>query len=193
MIVTILLEWLAGIAVVLFSAIGALLTRRVAIRRRGGTFDCSLRLTLGLAQAAVHYGGHVPAVDADPGGPADPARPGLPPALRGTRVPFSAYGVRAGRGWAYGIAKYRQDRVDWFRIFSYSYRPAVVLLRRELEVVGRRDAEGHEETALFPGWTIVECGFGAGIVELALSPDALTGFLSWLEAAPPGQNVGRVP
>ncbi|MGH6656074.1 MAG: DUF2550 family protein, partial [Actinocrinis sp.] len=34
--------------------------------------------------------------------------------------------------------------------------------------------------------------FGAGLVELAMSPDALTGFLSWLEAAPPGQNVSRV-
>jgi hypothetical protein len=100
--------------------------------------------------------------------------------------------VRAGRGWAYGIAQYENDRIDWFRIFSYAYRPAAVLTRRDLEVIGRRDAVGHDELALFPGWTIVECRFGTGLVELAMSPDALTGFLSWLEAAPPGQNVSRV-
>ena len=107
-------------------------------------------------------------------------------------TPLSASGVRAGRGWAYGIAQYENDRIDWFRIFSYAYRPAAVLTRRDLEVIGRRDAVGHDELALFPGWAIVECRFGTGLVELAMSPDALTGFLSWLEAAPPGQNVSRV-
>ncbi|WP_312886962.1 DUF2550 domain-containing protein [Actinocrinis puniceicyclus] len=100
--------------------------------------------------------------------------------------------MRAGRGWSYGIAQYENDRIDWYRIFSYAYRPAAVLTRRDLEVVGRRDAEGEDELALFPGWTIVECTFGTGLVELAMAPDALTGFLSWLEAAPPGQNVSRV-
>ncbi|MGH3416143.1 MAG: DUF2550 domain-containing protein, partial [Actinocrinis sp.] len=117
---------------------------------------------------------------------------GLGLGLRGARTPPSASAVRSGRGWAYGIAQYENDRIDWFRIFSYAYRPAAVLTRRDLEVVGRRDAEGHDEVALFPGWNIVECKFGAGLVELAMSPDALTGFLSWLEAAPPGQNVSRV-
>jgi hypothetical protein len=119
-------------------------------------------------------------------------RESFPAAERGTRTPLSASGVRAGRGWAYGIAQYENDRIDWFRIFSYAYRPAAVLTRRDLEVIARRDADGHEELALFPGWTIVECRFGTGLVELAMSPDALTGFLSWLEAAPPGQNVSRV-
>jgi hypothetical protein len=98
----------------------------------------------------------------------------------------------AGGGWSYGIAHYENDRIDWYRIFSYAYRPAAVLTRSELDVVGRREAEGSEELVLFPGWTIVECRFGTQVVELAMSPDALTGFLSWLEAAPPGQNVSRV-
>lgn len=198
MTVTVLLEWLAALALVFLGAIGALFTRRVVIRRRGGTFDCSLRLTPGSARAAVHFGassagagGASPALAMAGGSPA--AETEHPKASeRGTRTPFSASGVRAGRGWAYGIAQYENDRIDWFRIFSYAYRPAAVLTRRDLEVIGRRDAVGHDELALFPGWAIVECRFGTGIVELAMSPDALTGFLSWLESAPPGQNVSRV-
>lgn len=204
MIITALLEWLAAVALVLLCAIGALFTRRVVIRRRGGTFDCSLRLTPGSARAAVHFGqSHARAggeagagAVAGPGAGAAGAEAGTGTGTevhrRGTRTPLSASAVRAGRGWSYGIAQYENDRIDWYRIFSYAYRPAAVLTRRDLEVVGRRDTEGQEELALFPGWTIVECKFGTGLVELAMSPDALTGFLSWLEAAPPGQDVSRV-
>ncbi|HEU5426243.1 MAG TPA: DUF2550 domain-containing protein [Actinocrinis sp.] len=197
MIVTALLEWLAAVALVLLCAIGALFTRRVVIRRRGGTFDCSLRLTPGSARAAVHFGqSHARANGEARSGLHEPyqahaAHEGEPH-RRGTRTPLSASAVRAGRGWSYGIAQYENDRIDWYRIFSYAYRPAAVLTRRDLEVVARRDTEGQEELALFPGWTIVECKFGTGLVELAMSPDALTGFLSWLEAAPPGQDVSRV-
>lgn len=263
-VITALLEGLAVACLIGLCAIGALFTRRVAIRRRGGTFDCSLRLTpaseTGATRAAAHFGvGASASMHAHTSAPAhhshhdsgpqsagsglvsglgsesemDPAPaavsaqrqngyslldpqhpqqhpnsaphpnaqqnthptfhlPSVPHDQRGTRVPFSASGVRAGRGWSYGIAQYENDRIDWYRIFSYAYRPAAVLTRRDLEVLGRRDADGNEELALFPGWTIVECRFGAGLVELAMSPDALTGFLSWLEAAPPGQNVGRV-
>ncbi|MGH3416810.1 MAG: DUF2550 family protein, partial [Actinocrinis sp.] len=113
MILTAVLEWLAAVALVLLCAIGALFTRRVVIRRRGGTFDCSLRLTPGSAQAAVHSGAK--------------ALTGLGLGLRGARTPPSASAVRSGRGWAYGIAQYENDRIDWFRIFSYAYRPAAVL------------------------------------------------------------------
>ena len=202
-----LLEILAVLCLAFLCALGALFTRRVTIRRRGGTFDCSLRLTplptapRGLARqgetrAAVRSGagGAAAGVAAGAGAPAGPAAEHeiLAPAERGTRVPFSASGVRAGRGWSYGIAQYEPDRIDWYRIFSYAYRPAAVLTRRDLEVVSRREAVDGEELALFPGWTIVECRFGSGLVELAMAPDALTGFLSWLEAAPPGQDVNRV-
>ena len=169
-------------------AIGALFLRRVMIRRRGGTFDCSLRLTPalpGAARAAAHVGR--PRARR----PARPSRRAAAP-VRGTGTPFTAAAVRDGRGWSYGIAQYGADRVDWYRIFSYAFRPAAVLTRRDLEVVGRRAPEGTEELALFPGWTILDCRFGAGYAELALSEDALTGFLSWLEAAPPGQDVSRV-
>jgi len=200
---TFVLECLASVCLVVFCAIGALFTRRVMIRRRGGTFDCSLRLTPavpGVAWAAVRSGpvGSSRGRPGSRGGSPAPAPVTVAAGggdrirVRGTRTPFTASGVREGRGWSYGIAQYRADHVDWYRIFSYAFRPAAVLTRRDLRVLGRREPQGHEESALFPGWTILECGFGAGHVELALAEDALTGFLSWLEAAPPGQNVSRV-
>jgi Protein of unknown function (DUF2550) len=194
-----LLEALAALCLLILLAIGALFLRRVMIRRRGGTFDCSLRLTPalpGAARAAAHVGR--PATATDPAHPEPLERPEpdqepAPAPIRGTGTPFTAAAVRDGRGWSYGIAQYGADRVDWYRIFSYAFRPAAVLTRRDLEVVGRREPEGTEELALFPGWAILDCRFGgAGYAELALSEDALTGFLSWLEAAPPGQDVSRV-
>ncbi|MBR7837310.1 DUF2550 domain-containing protein [Actinospica durhamensis] len=181
---SVVLEFVVSLCLLVLFAIGALFLRRVMIRRRGGTFDCSLRLTPalpGATRAASRLGGPA-AAEAEPeSGP-----------VRGTGTPLTAAAVRDGRGWSYGIAQYGADRVDWYRIFSYAFRPAAVLTRRDLEVVGRREPEGTEELALFPGWTILDCRFGAGYAELALSEDALTGFLSWLEAAPPGQGVSRV-
>jgi hypothetical protein len=35
----------------------------------------------------------------------------------------------------------------------------------------------------------VTCRTPAGLLEVAMSPEALTGFLAWLEAGPPGQRV----
>lgn len=182
------LEVLASLCLLVLLAIGALFLRRVMIRHRGGTFDCSLRLTPalpGATRAAARIGALAPPTEPEPdAGAAVP--------VRGTGTPFTAAAVRDGRGWSYGIAQYGADHVDWYRIFSYAFRPAAVLTRRDLEVIGRREPEGTEELALFPGWTILDCRFGAGYAELALSEDALTGFLSWLEAAPPGQDVSRV-
>lgn len=28
-----------------------------------------------------------------------------------------------GKGWVYGVARYSGDRVEWFRVFSYAFRP----------------------------------------------------------------------
>jgi len=37
----------------------------------------------------------------------------------------------------------------------------------------------------------LECETPSGSLEVAMSPEALTGFLAWLEAAPPGQRLRR--
>ena len=97
--------------------------------------------------------------------------------------------TRAGRGWMLGVGRYSGDLLEWFRIFSLSLRPKRTFRRSELEYVGRREAEGVEAYSLYSGHIIVTCRTPAGELEVAMSPDALTGFLAWLEAAPPGQRI----
>ncbi|WP_425829532.1 DUF2550 domain-containing protein [Streptomyces fractus] len=95
----------------------------------------------------------------------------------------------SGKGWGYGIARYNGDRVEWFRVFSYAPRPKRILERAAIEVTGRRSPEGEEELALLSDAMILACTHRGTRLELAMSEDALTGFLAWLEAAPPGQRV----
>jgi hypothetical protein len=94
-----------------------------------------------------------------------------------------------GKGWVYGVARYSGDRVEWFRVFSYAFRPRRVLDRPAIEVMGRRAAQGSEELALLSDAVVLSCVHRGTHLELAMSDDALTGFLAWLEAAPPGQRV----
>ncbi len=94
-----------------------------------------------------------------------------------------------GKGWAYGVARYNGDRVEWYRVFSYSPRPRRVLERSAIEVAGRRLPDGEEELALLSDAVVLACVHRGTRLELAMSDDALTGFLAWLEAAPPGQRV----
>ncbi|MFF8277537.1 DUF2550 domain-containing protein [Streptomyces lateritius] len=95
----------------------------------------------------------------------------------------------SGKGWVYGVARYSGDQVAWFRVFSYAPRPRRVLERSAIEVLDRRMPEGEEELALLSDAVIQGCMHRGTRLELAMSEDALTGFLAWLEAAPPGQRV----
>jgi len=94
---------------------------------------------------------------------------------------------RAGRGWVLGLGRYSGDVLEWFRIFSVSPRPKIDFQRVELAYVGRRDPAGVESYSLYSGHIIVTCTTPEGPLHVAMSPEALTGFLAWLEAAPPGQ------
>jgi hypothetical protein len=133
----------AAAVVLLLVAVGALAVRRRYVTRRGGTFDCSLRL-----RPASH-----------------------------------------GKGWALGVGRYAEDNLEWYRVFSYSTRPRRVMKRRDLQIVERRVPQGAEVFSLLAGAVIVRCRDGGDFVELAMGQDALTGFLAWLESAPPGQQV----
>ncbi|NJQ00801.1 DUF2550 domain-containing protein [Streptomyces zingiberis] len=94
-----------------------------------------------------------------------------------------------GKGWTYGVARYNGDRVEWFRVFSYAPRPRRMLERSAIEVLDRRTPRGEEELALLSDAVVLGCAHAGIRLELAMSEDALTGFLAWLEAAPPGQRV----
>lgn len=94
-----------------------------------------------------------------------------------------------GKGWTLGLGRYAGNSLEWFRVFSWSPRPRHVFPRGDLLVRGRRKPAGPEALSLLSGAVVIECGVGRDVIELALSDDALTGLLAWLESAPPGQNV----
>jgi len=113
-------------------------------------------------------------------------------------------GLRRGRDqrWRLGLAAYQPDELYWFSAFGVRLRPAVIFARSALSVVSRRPATTAEEASLGAGVVVLEClaggepagngqpRGGACSVELAMSEAALTGFLAWLEAAPPGYVAG---
>jgi hypothetical protein len=100
----------------------------------------------------------------------------------------------AGEGaWRPGVAAYSGDQFRWYHQFSVVLRPQAILERRTLNVAARRMATPAESAALGPGLFVVECEVGGhDSVELAMSEAALTGFLSWLEAAPPGSYLDQI-
>jgi hypothetical protein len=96
-----------------------------------------------------------------------------------------------GRGWVLGMGRYREDSLEWFRIFSPLPTPRRTWRRNDLKVLGQRDPEGAEEFALYAGHVVVTCRTPRGDAELAMSPSSLTGLQSWLEAGPPGSRPSR--
>lgn len=91
-----------------------------------------------------------------------------------------------GRGWVLGVGRYADNHLEYFRIFSLSHRPKRVWDRDGLVYRGRRQPVGEEASALYAGHLVATCSTAAGDLELAMSPDSLMGFQSWLEAGAPG-------
>lgn len=96
---------------------------------------------------------------------------------------------RHGGGWVLGVGRYAGDDLEWFRVFSLSPRPRRTLSRRDVVVRSRREPKGPEALALLKGVEVIELGSTTGPVEIALDTSALTGFLAWLEARPPGATL----
>ncbi len=97
-----------------------------------------------------------------------------------------------GAGWALGVGRYNSGLLEWFRFFSYSLRPRQVFQRNEVQVLTTRDPDPVEAVALNADNRILRIKVPDGTSvrewELAMSPESLTGLLSWLEAAPPGDR-----
>lgn len=96
----------------------------------------------------------------------------------------------AGRGWHQGVGRYRGDDFAWFRIASLRSGPDRVFGREQLEIIERRGVTVPESYAMPVGSVVLRCRIGVGELELAMRRDTLTGFLSWLEAAPPRSRGG---
>lgn len=100
-----------------------------------------------------------------------------------------------GRGWVLGVGRYSGDVLEFFRVFSLSPRPRRALQRGSIRYDGPREPVSGESHSLYSGHVIIGCrtiaasaGGRSESFELAMSPDALTGFLAWLEASPPGSR-----
>jgi len=94
-----------------------------------------------------------------------------------------------GGGWVLGVGRFHGDLLQWYRVFSLAMRPRRTLTRRDLTVVAQRQPMATERRALLAGAVVMECRSSAGPVELAMGPSAVTGFLAWLEATPPGATL----
>lgn len=95
---------------------------------------------------------------------------------------------RPGGSWRLGVAAYGADELRWYDSFGIRLTPEEAMSRHTLTVTSRREADAAEAALLGPGMVVVSCRAGeeAEPVELAMGEAALTGFLSWLESAPPG-------
>ncbi|WP_018729390.1 DUF2550 domain-containing protein [Salinispora oceanensis] len=91
-----------------------------------------------------------------------------------------------GRGWAPGFGRFVGDELRLYRMFSFALRPRRTLSRKGLAVERRRLPEGQERFSMPADWIILRCTSHHAPVEIAMARSTVTGFLSWLEAAPPG-------
>ncbi|GLZ48044.1 hypothetical protein Acsp06_42290 [Actinomycetospora sp. NBRC 106375] len=115
-------------------------------------------------------------------------RGGVDVALRPSPPLDTATGRPSDRGWRTGVGRYRGNQFRLFHVGGLRTAPRVVLDRTELEIVDRRpprDGEMHAATA-----TVLSLRTRGGTWEIAMAPDVLTGFSSWLESIPPGRSTG---
>jgi hypothetical protein len=86
--------------------------------------------------------------------------------------------------WSVGVAWYGGDALLWYRALSLSVRPHQRFCRSDFAVSERRHA-GRDDLALPSDVVVLVCSTGEGPRELAMDTPTVTGFLSWLESAPP--------
>ena len=106
----------------------------------------------------------------------------------------------AGSGaWRLGVLSYQHDSLRWHGALGVLLRPEYVFHRRALSVLSRRPADPSETATLGADRIVVEVtappsdtsvSLSGDHVELAMTEQALTGFLAWLEASPPGSHLG---
>jgi hypothetical protein len=87
--------------------------------------------------------------------------------------------------WSVGVAWYGGEVLLWYRGLSLAVRPHERLCRAELRVESRR-APGRDDLALPTDVIVLAIATPEGPRELAMDSSTVTGFLSWVESAPPG-------
>jgi hypothetical protein len=107
------------------------------------------------------------------------------------RRPAGFGGPDRGSGWHAGVGRYQGDQLAWFRLTSLWPGPTLMVDRTVLEIVDRRPPTDAEADAIPNAGVVLRCRTPARILELAMAPGVLTGFLAWLEATPPGRTGYR--
>jgi hypothetical protein len=87
--------------------------------------------------------------------------------------------------WSVGVAWYGGDMLLWYRGLSLAVRPHERLHRAGLHVESRR-SPGRDDLALPSEVVVLAIVTPEGQRELAMDNSTVTGFLSWVESAPPG-------
>ncbi len=87
--------------------------------------------------------------------------------------------------WSVGVAWYSGDTLLWYRALSLSVRPNQRMCRSEFHIDARRRPDRNDDAPLPPDSVVLTCRTGAGPQELAMDNSTVTGFLSWIESAPP--------
>ena len=100
--------------------------------------------------------------------------------------------------WRLGVAVFGGSALDWYPVFSLRPHPSHMLPRSDLEIIDRGRPKEAEQYSLLPDAQVIVCRYdmhrGAPkTIRIALDAEALSGFASWLESAPPGANhtMGR--
>lgn len=93
--------------------------------------------------------------------------------------------VQRGHRWLYGVGRYQDGELRWYRGLGIGTRPSRVLRQGHVEVLGRRARLGSEVKSLPPTAVVVECRSDGETFALALGESAFTGFVSWLESSAP--------
>jgi hypothetical protein len=96
--------------------------------------------------------------------------------------------AKRSSGWMLGVARYEEDRLEWFRIFTIDPRPGKVMQRRLLDLLEWRNPSAKEIDSILPGSVIVRCTYDTEVLELAMTKSDYTGFITWLESSPPGKQ-----
>jgi hypothetical protein len=87
--------------------------------------------------------------------------------------------------WSVGVAWYGGDTLLWYRGLSLAVRPHERLSRSDLRVESRRSPV-RDDLALPSDVVVLAIGTPEGPREMAMDASTVTGFLSWMESAPPG-------
>ena len=93
--------------------------------------------------------------------------------------------VQRGHRWLYGIARYVDGELRWYRALGIGTRPTRVLRQGKVEVIARRAPSAAERGSLPSTAVVLECRTDGEVLVIAIGESAYTGFISWLESSAP--------